>query len=168
MGLAVASVVTGADARVPGRAFAWPLALAAFVVLGLASNAEGLAGNLARHELKGLVALGVLVPAIWVTERSLSARVLAWRPLLWAGLVSYGIYLWNPAVLRKMAEAGWHDSIGLIGFAVAGLIGSLLFAAASWYGLERWALGFARRMTRRPATEPALPEVRGEPVARRG
>jgi peptidoglycan/LPS O-acetylase OafA/YrhL len=157
MGLAVASVVIAPDTPMPGRALAWPLALAAFVALGLAANVDGLAGNVLRHELKGLVAFGLLIPAIWAVERSLSSRVLAWRPLLWAGLVSYGLYLWNPAVLKKMADAGWVDTLSLPGYAIAGLAGSLAVAAASWYGVERWALAFARRVTRRPTTEPALP-----------
>jgi peptidoglycan/LPS O-acetylase OafA/YrhL len=168
MGLAVASVVLGPDRAVPGRALAWPLALAAFVVLGLCTNVDGLTGNLAQHELKGLVAFGVVVPAIWVAERSLSARVLALRPLLWVGLVSYGLYLWNPAVLKKMADAGWAGTLTVPVYAVVGLAGALAIAAASWYGLERWALAFARRVTGRPTTEPALPaEVARETAASR-
>ena len=158
MGLAVASVALGPGARVPGRALAWPLALAAFVVLGLVAGVDGVGGDLLRHELKGVVAVGLLVPAIWPAERSLESRVLGLRALLWVGLVSYGLYLWNPAVLRKMADAGWSDSLGIVGFATVGLAASLAIAAASWYLVERWALRFARQVTRRPTTEPAVPE----------
>jgi peptidoglycan/LPS O-acetylase OafA/YrhL len=157
MGLAVASVVTGTEARVPGRALAWPLALVAFGVLGLCSGVDGLAGDVARHELQALVGFGLLVPAIWVAERSIEARVLGWRPLLWVGVVSYGLYLWHPAVLRKMADAGWDDSLGVVGYAIAGLAGSLVVAAASWYLVERYAIAAGRRLTRRPMTEQAQP-----------
>jgi peptidoglycan/LPS O-acetylase OafA/YrhL len=157
MALAVASVVTGTHARVPGRALAWPLAFAAFAALGLCSTVHGLTGDLARHELQALVGLGLLIPAIWVAERSVEARVLGWRPLLWVGVVSYGLYLWHPAVLRKMADAGWDDSLGLVGYTVVGVAGSLAIAAASWYLVERLAIAAGRRLTRRPITEQAQP-----------
>jgi peptidoglycan/LPS O-acetylase OafA/YrhL len=157
MGLAVASVVTGTGARVPGRALAWPLAFAAFAALGLCSSVGGLAGDLARHELQAVVGLGLLIPAVWVAERSVEARVLGWRPLLWVGVVSYGLYLWHPAVLRKMADAGWDDSLGVVGYTLVGLAGSLLAAAASWYCVERFAIAAGRRLTRRPMTEQAQP-----------
>jgi peptidoglycan/LPS O-acetylase OafA/YrhL len=153
-GLAVASVATGPAARIPGRALAWPLALAVFGVLGLISNVGGLGGEIARHELKGLVALGVLVPAIWVVEGSLAQRVLNWPPLLWVGVVSYGLYLWHPAVLQKMTEAGWDESLGPVLYGIVGLGASLALAAASWYCVERWAIALARRLTRRPVIEP--------------
>lgn len=164
MALAVVSVVTGPDARVRATALGWPLAIAAFAALGLASGIDGLAGDLVRHELQALVGLGVLIPAVWVVERSWTARVLAWRPLLWAGLVSYGLYLWHPAVLRKMADAGWDDSLGVVGYALVGAAASLALAAASWYLVERWAIAAGRRLTRRPMTEPA-PEGAGSPAA---
>jgi peptidoglycan/LPS O-acetylase OafA/YrhL len=158
MALAVASVAAGPSARVPGRALAWPIAIGAFLLLGLVANARGAGGELARHELKGVVGLALLIPAVWAVEGSLPARVLGWRPLLWVGVVSYGLYLWNPAVLGKMADAGWDGSLGLAGYAAVGLAGSLVLAAASWYGVERWALLLGRRLTHRPMTEPAGPE----------
>jgi peptidoglycan/LPS O-acetylase OafA/YrhL len=164
MALAVASVAAGTRVRVPGRALAWPLAIVAFLVLGLLSNAGGSGGELVRHELKGLVGAGLLIPAIWAVEGSLPARVLAWRPLLWVGAVSYGLYLWNPAVLGKMAGAGWNGSLGLAGYAVIGLAGSLVLAAASWYGLERWAMLLGRRLSHRRLPLPVPPEPVVEPA----
>jgi peptidoglycan/LPS O-acetylase OafA/YrhL len=143
---------------VPGTALAWPVALGAFALLGLATDVLGHRGDLLRHELQALVALGVLIPGVWAVQGSLPARVLAWRPLLWVGLVSYALYLWHPAVMRKMTDAGWNDSLGDLGYAGVALVASLALATASWYLVERWAIAAARGLTRRPMSEPALPE----------
>ncbi|MEA2481208.1 MAG: hypothetical protein QOJ07_3130 [Thermoleophilaceae bacterium] len=170
MGLAVASVALAGRAPALTRRplIPWALALAAFGALGLASTVAGAGGELLRHELKGLVALGVLVPAIWVAPRSAVARLLAWPPLLWVGVVSYGLYLWHPAILRKMATAGWQDSLGTVGFGLVGLALSLVVAAASWYGLERWGLKLGRRLTGRPMTEPDGRPVPASPQPQSG
>ena len=64
-----------------------------------------------RHELGTVVAAGLLVPAIFAWQRRDAVRrVLGWRPLLFVGLVSYGVYLWHLAVVNKIAKA--HRATG--------------------------------------------------------
>lgn len=48
-----------------------------------------------------LLALVVLPPA-----RSIVVRMLAWRPLVYLGLISYSIFLWHEPVLRFLRENG--------------------------------------------------------------
>jgi peptidoglycan/LPS O-acetylase OafA/YrhL len=164
--MAVAAVsVAGAGGRlvdlVARRPWvAWLGAAALFVVV---SKGIGLTGGvhdhvtearyLARHYLYGAIALGVLVPAIFGDpEQGLIRRVLAWRPILWIGLVSYGAYLYHFVVIEQLADNGFRsvaaDTSPYIWFPVA-LAGSLAVAAVSWYCVERPLLSFKRLVPRR-------------------
>jgi peptidoglycan/LPS O-acetylase OafA/YrhL len=158
MALAVATVApAGAEpraARLVRRAPAvpWLVAAAAFALLGAEVVPGGaLARGLADHALQGLVALGLMLPAVIGTSGGGAVRrLLGRRELAWVGLVSYGVYLWHLDVLRELADAG------LPGPAVValGLALSLGLGAASWYGIERrwvrrrtWRRGPARGST---------------------
>lgn len=151
-----------ADPRGPGRAgavverapwLAWLAALGAFALLGTDWPAAGpLASVLRDRALEAVVVLGLLAPAVLGTRGGGTVRrLLAWRPLAWVGLVSYGVYLWHLDVLREL------DRAGLPGPAVVvlGLAGSLGLGAASWYGVERHAIRAGRRSSGRPPAEPA-------------
>jgi peptidoglycan/LPS O-acetylase OafA/YrhL len=100
------------------------------------------------YELKTVVALGLVVPAVFGDPtKSWVRRVLAFPPLLWVGLVSYGFYLWHLAVIDKLADGGWDDKLGVPLFTLVALAGALAIAAVSWYALERPALRLGRRLT---------------------
>jgi peptidoglycan/LPS O-acetylase OafA/YrhL len=134
----------------------WALAAAAYSALSLWRPGE--AGYaLVAHELQGIVALGLLAPAVLGAGAGGAVRrLLAWRPLAWVGLVSYGLYLWHLDVLREVAELGLPRGVALpIGVAL-----SLAAGAASWYGLERHALRLGRRAA---GAEPADPHP-GRPL----
>jgi peptidoglycan/LPS O-acetylase OafA/YrhL len=62
--------------------------------------------------------------------------------------VSYGVYLWHLMVVDVLADAGLQDAVGVPGFAVVALAGSVALGAASWRLVERPALDLARRLTR--------------------
>ena len=104
-----------------------------------------------EHQLQAVAAVGLLAPAVLAAGAGGPVRgLLAWRPLAWVGLVSYGVYLWHLDVLRELAERDLPVPL----LAAAGLAISLLLGAASWYGLERYALRLGRRAAGAPPGEP--------------
>ena len=152
---------------------AWAAAIAAFWVV---STQIGLTGRffegtsaeqyIARHYLYAVIAFFVVAPAVvGETTRGLVRRLLARRPLLWLGLISYGIFLWNLAVMGQLSDwdlAGVPVLGSYPGFIAVGLAATALFAAASYYVVERPALSLKRLFGDQP---PAAP--RGESLEER-
>jgi peptidoglycan/LPS O-acetylase OafA/YrhL len=155
----------------------WLAAAALFVVV---SKGIGLTGSafdqvtearyLGRHYLYAVIALGLLLPALFgEPTRGLVRRLLGWRPLLWVGLVSYGAYLFHFAVLQQLGDWDFgsfaDDTTPYVWFPVA-LAGALAIAAVSWYAFERPVLSLKRLVPARPVEEgeatlepaPAAPE----------
>jgi peptidoglycan/LPS O-acetylase OafA/YrhL len=147
----------------------WVPWLAAAVLFVVVSKGIGLTGSvfdhvtearyLARHYLYGAIALGVLLPAVFGDpDQGLIRRALAWRPILWIGLVSYGAYLYHFVVIEQLADRGFRsvasDVSPYLWFPVA-LVCSLAIAAVSWYAFERPVLSLKRLV-------PARPVERGE------
>jgi peptidoglycan/LPS O-acetylase OafA/YrhL len=157
MALAVVSVRGLPDLleRATRRALPWwLLAAVAFWVMSTRIGMDGRLSDritrpqfLLRHELEIVMAVGLLVPTIFAAERGGAVRrFLAWRPLLFVGLVSYGIYLWHEAIVNQIARGISHwlrDTVGLgvdARFAVLAaltLAAAMPIATASYYGLER-------------------------------
>jgi peptidoglycan/LPS O-acetylase OafA/YrhL len=147
----------------------WLPWLAAVLLFVLVSRGIGLTGSvkddvteardLARHYLYAGIALGVLLPTLFGDPtRGLVRRLLAWRPLLWVGMVSYGAFLFHFAVLEQLGKWDFgslaNDVSPYLWFP-AGLAGALAIAAVSWYAFERRILSFKRLVPARPA-EPAV------------
>lgn len=149
--LSAAGAGRGAVAVVARRPWLpWAGAAAAYTALVLWEPGEA-ALVLVEHELQLLVALGLLIPAVLGTEGGgWPRRLLAWRPLAWAGLVSYGLYLWHLDVLRELEGAGLPGPVAFL----AGAAISFALAAASWYGVERRALRLGRRAAHREPVDP--------------
>jgi peptidoglycan/LPS O-acetylase OafA/YrhL len=172
IGMALAAVsVSGAGGRfvdlVARRP--WVPWLGAAVLFVVVSKGIGLTGGvhdhvtearyLARHYLYGAIALGLLLPAVFGDpDQGLIRRALAWRPILWIGLVSYGAYLYHFVVIEQLADRGFRpiaaDVSPYLWFPVA-LAASLAIAAVSWYAFERPLLSLKRLV-------PARPVERGE------
>jgi peptidoglycan/LPS O-acetylase OafA/YrhL len=180
MALAVASVVLAERARQPAvirlvhRAPWLPWVAAAGGWLALANIDSGgpthgitnaianalPAGQSWRHEVRGLVALCVLVPAVFGQESGgFVRRLLANRVLQWLGLISYSIYLWHVAILERMVFWWhWERSLGGLGFAIVGVATVIAVAAAAFYLVESRALRLGRRLAgRRGSQEPDGP-----------
>jgi peptidoglycan/LPS O-acetylase OafA/YrhL len=127
----------------------WLIALLAFVAVAPHGWQGGNESQvMIEYELKTVVAIGLVMPAVFgEPTRGWVRRVLAFPPLLWVGLVSYGFYLWHLAVIEKLKDGGWDDKLGVPLFVVVALAGALAIAAASWYCVERPALRLGRRLT---------------------
>ncbi len=101
--------------------------------------------------LYAFVALFVILPAVFAsTERGPARAVLANRPIVWVGLISYGIYLWHEAFqdvyLRLTDQPPLQaNAVGMLVFTT---LASFAAAAASWYLLERPVMRWGRH--RRP------------------
>jgi hypothetical protein len=84
--------------------------------------------------LAGLVSIA-LVAAVVVAPHHGISRPLAWRPLVWVGSISYGIYLWHWPIYIFMDET----RTGLSGGALLALriVDTVAVAAASFFLIER-------------------------------
>jgi peptidoglycan/LPS O-acetylase OafA/YrhL len=144
MALAVLSAA-GREGR--GQSAGWAVAAAAYALLALWRPDGETLRVMAEHELQAVIALGLLAPAVLGAGGPVRSA-LAWRPLAWVGLVSYGVYLWHLDVLREL------DGLPVPALAACGLAGSLALGAASWYGIERYAQRLGRRIAGTPPGEP--------------
>ncbi len=153
MALAVVSAA-GLDgrARPPSVAsLAWALAAVAYAAVVLWRPDDPGARVFVEHQLQALVALALLAPAVLGAGGGGAVRgLLAWRPLAWVGLVSYGLYLWHLDVLRELGDRDVPD----LGIVVLGSSLALALGAASWYLVERHALRLGRRAAGRPPAGP--------------
>ncbi len=100
-----------------------------------------------RQLVYGLIGACLIVPAVFGEQaRGAIRRSLQWPPVVAAGVVSYGLYLWHNDLMKQVP--GWLDSPpGATNVAALLAVGfglGLACAAASYYGLER-PLGRLRR-----------------------
>jgi len=176
MALAVASV--RCENRGPTRVVRlirrWPAAswLAAGVAFWIVSTRLGLHGSLddrltpvrylARHQLNTLVALALLLPAVFADRgNGWVRRVLSWRAFALLGTVSYGIYLYHVPVLIRIGK-WWglpHSPASLAVWLAAMIAAVLVLAALSWRFVERPMLARRTRGAKGPAslaTQPVL------------
>ncbi|HEX2401764.1 MAG TPA: acyltransferase family protein [Mycobacterium sp.] len=148
------AVLTAGGTLIRTRLRRWVAgALSVVGVAGLAVLAHYATGS-ARDFRAGLliavaVAAVLVIAPVALDQGSPVARALAWRPLVWLGAISYGVYLWHwPIFLALNGErTGWS---GWSLFAVR-CAATVVVAAASWWLLEqpirRW----------RPVIVPMLP-----------
>ncbi|MEA2404784.1 MAG: hypothetical protein QOE08_1431 [Thermoleophilaceae bacterium] len=148
----------------------WIAAAALVWVVGDRMGFNGHAGAtfsnatfLARWELQILAALLLLLPTVFTGATGLAPRVLAARPLLFLGLVSYGFYLYHYAIIEFVQRHVTGDMTAGAGvrFAVCVAIAlplSVAAAALSYYLVERPALGLKRLVGRAPDEGEAVAE----------
>jgi peptidoglycan/LPS O-acetylase OafA/YrhL len=74
------------------------------------------------------------------------SRSLAWRPLAYVGLISYGLYVWHLPLMRVFALI-WpvppHSLMGVIKFALYTFV-SIGLAATSYFGFEKYFLNLKK------------------------
>jgi peptidoglycan/LPS O-acetylase OafA/YrhL len=180
MALAVVSAGGLSERARSWLARAWPWWLLAAVAYWALSTQTGvLEGGLSdaelllQHELQTIVALGLLIPAVFAWDRGGAIRrLLAWRPLLYVGLVSYGVYLWHNALLLKIAGAtrGWmSETLGFgpnatfVALFVMGTAAAVAVASVSYYVVERPVLRL-KRLVGPPPERQQPGEALGEPA----
>jgi peptidoglycan/LPS O-acetylase OafA/YrhL len=97
-------------------------------------------------------ATAVLITAIFLQPGSLIARVLSWRPLVSLGIVSYGIYLFHPAIAWLLVYSVRAVGVPIIpgsilGFSLAAILVFALTwgtAAIHYRYVERWFMSLRR------------------------
>lgn len=102
------------------------------------------------------LACAVLILAI-IDGRWRGLGLFHFEPLVRLGTVSYGLYLWHLPVYFAIARYGsdWPSAVSV----TAALAISLGFTLLSWFGLERPALRWKRRIEGRPSTQLAPDEA---------
>lgn len=174
MGLGLLTVLYPAGSRLPRGlrlldrrpAIAWLAALVAFAVLCYGVGARGYtlfspAGYLERDILAAIIAVGLVLPAVVGDQsRGLVRKLLANRLLLWVGMISYGVFLYQGVVIYQLHDWGFAGPgtplRAPIWFLVA-TAASCVLAAASWYALERPLNRLShRRRAGAPASAPVV------------
>jgi peptidoglycan/LPS O-acetylase OafA/YrhL len=168
MGLAVASAVWHhqPDRDVPAfvrvvRRRGWLPWAAAFVAL-VVTTRVGLPRSFpafysertwfAEYVLYATIAFFFVLPAVFGDDRGgWPRRVLAWPPLAWMGLVSYGIFLWHLPFAEQFTDHLPHSYV-LITLATAAA--ATACATLSYYLVERPLLRFKDPRGRRRQTAP--------------
>jgi peptidoglycan/LPS O-acetylase OafA/YrhL len=159
----------------------WLVALVAYVVicrgLGLYSGPpfkelDSPLQTFAVYALDGVVAVGVALPAVFERRpQSAIGRALAWRPLAWLGLISYGVYLYHNVLLTTFAghfQLGSSVTEKFLSMLVACAFLAILAGALSYYIVERPILRLKEnplvklRIRRAPPPSPAVAQ---DPVA---
>jgi peptidoglycan/LPS O-acetylase OafA/YrhL len=160
MAMAVTSAAASVQARAPGGlartvgdlpGMAWLAAACCYAGVVYLRFPYGfdppsVSQELIRQVLFGLIAALVVAPGVFgPQDQGLVRRFLRWRPLVAAGVVSYGIYLWHITVMIRLDRPGsfiapptWL-SLTLWAAAI-----STAVAAVSWFVVERPLLRLVR------------------------
>jgi peptidoglycan/LPS O-acetylase OafA/YrhL len=125
----------------------WLAALATYVVVCLVVTPYGFflsdSEEFVVHVAFGLIALLIMLPAVFGDRTGLPRRILANPVVAWLGLISYGIFLWHAVVALELGSGGAGAGFGLV------LLGTLAItipvAALSYYVVERPLLRFKYR-----------------------
>jgi peptidoglycan/LPS O-acetylase OafA/YrhL len=120
-------------------AISWGAALAAYVVLSVFIFHVS---PPVEHLLAGVICACVFAPAALVGGRGGPLlRVLDNRVVAWCALVSFGLYLYHPAVLEELYKWGVHinadGAATYFSLTAAAIIVALTLGALSYYLLER-------------------------------
>jgi peptidoglycan/LPS O-acetylase OafA/YrhL len=126
--------------------------------LGAPSPYGAGSGGLFAPGMEAAFAL-VLASTLLRGEQTVVGRALSWRPLVAAGTVSYGIYLWHMFVILCLlhTRAWWSTETDI----VLVLAATSLIASVSWFLVERPAMRLkdgpllAPRRPHRPSAAPA-------------
>jgi peptidoglycan/LPS O-acetylase OafA/YrhL len=170
-----AAVATGPVRALLAKVAAGPVSAVLALGMGAAwlfvdgvNSAWLFTGGLFAHSLAAALLVGLCVRA----PHTLVARVLAWQPLQWFGLISYSLYLWHwPVFVLFSPHFGWLVAVAVsIGLAVLSkyLVEDPIRFRATWArgrsGLVAFAalmIGLAVLWLVLPAPAPPLIDITG-------
>ena len=105
--------------------------------------------SLAMHGLYGLIALFLLLPAVFAGDGGgVPRRILRNRLVAWLGLISYGIFLWHHPIALKLATANHNtlfSSARMLGITGVTFLIATACATISYYVVERPILRYKDR-----------------------
>jgi peptidoglycan/LPS O-acetylase OafA/YrhL len=107
-----------------------------------------------------LACIAIIITAAASASSPTLSLVLNWRPLMYVGVLSYSLYVWNPLFLN--AETNWMVNVFPWNF-----IGIFAAGAFSYYLIERPVLGLKEHLRGR-ATPIKSPDALSEKPARTG
>lgn len=126
------------------REWAMPLGLAALISLGFSRYLRFLPDThpgTAAVDIFESAFFGWLLICLVETPESRVSRALKFRPLVFVGTVSYGIFVFHTLVavllLDFLKSAGFAEVLPPLGNIVLFLLASIAVAAVSWRGIER-------------------------------
>ncbi|MFN8215407.1 MAG: acyltransferase [Solirubrobacterales bacterium] len=97
--------------------------------------------------VQGLAAVLLFVPGVFGNpNRGLPNRLLGHPVLMWIGLISYGLLLWNVTIAVLLGDPGADESFWTV--LIAGTIITLPLATLSYYLIERPLMKFKYRSVR--------------------
>jgi peptidoglycan/LPS O-acetylase OafA/YrhL len=112
------------------------------------------AQTLGRHALMSLIGIGVAVPAV-LAAGGVVHRVLGWRPLLYLGKISYGIYLWQFLIFNQVLPAAPSFIHPYAWYSVGGFAATVVLAALSYRYVEAPAMRL-RHLSDGPGARPSV------------
>jgi peptidoglycan/LPS O-acetylase OafA/YrhL len=168
LGMALAAIAAARPRLRIAPVVCWAIAAVAFWTLATRIGLDGSSSDrltparyLARHELNALIAVALVAPVALGALRGRAARVFELRPVVFVGVVSYGIYLYHVGVLVFMLKAGLVpvDAGSRAAFLAVAVTASLILGWASFRIVERPCIALGRRLAASRRRDAALPRV---------
>lgn len=135
------------------------IALLAFCVFASDQNIQFYYWQLFTVELLA----SIIILDVFLSRESIVTQMLTFKPLVWIGSISYGLYLWHFVIYKAMRLLGFHD----MGVATIGTFLTFLSASGSYYFVERpclqlkHSLAFNGANRRLMATAVSVPPISG-------
>jgi peptidoglycan/LPS O-acetylase OafA/YrhL len=155
LGMALAVLATARTRVRIAPAACWAIAAAAFWALATRIGLDGSpddhltsAPYLARHELNAVIAVALVAPVALGTLRGRAARIFELRPVVFVGVISYGIYLYHVGVLVFLLKTGLLpvDTGSRAAFLAIAAVASFLLGWASYRIVELPCIALGRRL----------------------
>ncbi len=120
--------------KLPRWAILMSRSLALLSIGYIALNSQVLNGFPNGYAIIVCLSAAVLIAIGKLDTQNMISRILAFKPLVWIGLISYSLYIWHWPIFTTIRYSSFEDSLVLRIFAI---VLSFVVAWFSWYVLER-------------------------------